>query len=74
MGLKEIILKTTVIAATLLSSASFSNQAKPALENNLLSQQSTAPIKENLDLPYDAIGEGEEEDAPEIVVFYVQPL
>ena len=74
MGLKEIILKTTVIAATLLSSASFSNQAKPALENNLLSQQSTAPIKENLDLPYDAIGEGEEEDAPEIVVFYGQPL
>jgi hypothetical protein len=28
------------------------------------------PLKENLDLPFDAAGEVEEEEAPEIVVFY----
>ena len=34
---------------------------------------SAAPLKENLDLPFDARGEsGEEEDAPEVVVFYGQ--
>src|SRR5688572_20689265 len=31
----------------------------------------TAALKENLDLPYDALGDAEaEEDAPEIVTFY----
>ena len=35
----------------------------------------TAATKENLDLPFDAIGENdEEEDAPEIVTFYGQQL
>lgn len=35
----------------------------------------TAQTKENLDLPYDAVGENtEEEDAPEVVVFYGQNL
>jgi len=35
----------------------------------------TSQTKENLDLPYDAIGENsEEEDAPEVVVFYGQNL
>jgi len=34
---------------------------------------SAAPLKENLDLPFDARGEsGEDEDAPEVVVFYGQ--
>lgn len=34
---------------------------------------SAAPVKENLDLPFDAAGEtGEDEDAPEVVVFYGQ--
>jgi Mg-chelatase subunit ChlD len=34
---------------------------------------SSAPLKENLDMPFDARGESEEEeDAPEVVVFYGQ--
>lgn len=76
MGLKEILLRTTLIGAALFSPSlsSYSEQAEQSLENNLL-QQSAAPTKENLDLPFDAVGEKErEEDAPEIVVFYGQTL
>ena len=36
---------------------------------------STRNVKENLDLPFDAVGESEsEEDAPEVVIFYGQQL
>ena len=38
---------------------------------SFLQGQGTATTKQNLDLPYDAIGDGEdEEEAPEIVTFY----
>ena len=57
----------------LLGVAAFGFVTLPASEASAQGLGSTSQTKENLDLPYDAIGEGsDEEDAPEIIQFYGQ--
>jgi len=62
----------------LLGALAFLGFLVPGLQSRLMAQslgEGGGGTKDNLDLPFDAIGENqEEEDAPEIVTFYGQQL
>ncbi|MDO8508548.1 MAG: VWA domain-containing protein [Nanoarchaeota archaeon] len=64
------ILEKMLLAVTLLVPSNLETTLAP---NNQVQSGAAAPLKQNLDLPYDAIGASEdEEDAPEIISFYGQ--
>ena len=62
-----------ILRTVVFSVAALGFVVLPGLKAHAQGIGSTSQTKENLDLPYDAIGEGSEEEiAPEIIQFYGQ--